>query len=181
MIDKAQKDQMLSAVRSYLEHRCGLREDHEELPLDPFYNTEAGLFVTLNKKGELRGCIGYIHGIKPLGEALFDMAESAAFQDPRFQPVMAHELDSIQIEISVLSPLLDIEDYHEIEIGTHGVILRHGQRQAVFLPQVAPEQGWDLHTMLKFLSMKAGCRENAYKDQKAKFQIFTAEVFHEMT
>lgn len=173
------KSQILKTVRRYLEFRTGLTESFKELPDDPFYNEEYGLFVTLNKNGALRGCIGYIEGIKPIREALFDMAESAAFHDFRFSAVKAQEVEEIRIEISILSPLSQIAHFSEIKLGYHGVVLHHGQNQAVFLPQVALEQDWDLETMLSYLSIKAGCDENAYLDSKTRYEVFSAEVFHE--
>lgn len=179
IISEKIKSQILKTVRRYLEFRTGLKEDLEEFPDDSFYNEEYGLFVTLNKNGALRGCIGYIEGVRPLREALFDLAESAAFRDFRFPPVKAQEVEEIRIEISILSPLSDIGHFSEIELGYHGVVLHHGQEQAVFLPQVAREQDWDLETMLSYLSVKAGCGENAYLDRKTRFEVFSAEVFRE--
>ena len=129
--------------------------------------------------GDLRGCIGYIQGFKPLKHALFEMAEAAAFQDHRFSPLLESELDDIEIEISILSELSEVENYHNILIGVDGVLLKQGRNQAVFLPQVAPEQGWDLETTLKHLCRKAGLSSNAYKDRKTSFEVFQADVFSE--
>lgn len=177
MQDHLQRE-LLSAVRGHLEHR--LRgSDHPQLSNDPFYEKELGLFVTLHIHGNLRGCIGYIQGFKPLKNALFEMAEAAAFQDHRFMPLSASELDEIEIEISILSELSEVADYHDIVIGIDGVLLKHGRNQAVFLPQVAPEQGWDLDTTLRHLSRKAGLTPNAYKDPKTTFEVFQADVFSE--
>ena len=173
-----QQKELLNAVRSYLEHKL-LGTDHPQLSDDPYYDKELGLFVTLHIDGMLRGCIGYIQGFKPLRNALFDMAEAAAFQDHRFMPLREDELDLIEIEISILTELTEVDDYHNIVIGTDGIFLKHGIRQAVFLPQVAPEQGWDLDTTLQHLSRKAGLPPNSYKDPKTKFEVFQADVFSE--
>lgn len=173
-----QQKELLNAVRSYLEHKL-LGSDHPQLSDDPYYNKELGLFVTLHIDGMLRGCIGYIQGFKPLRNALFDMADAAAFHDHRFTPLTESELDIIDIEISILTELTEVADYHDIIIGTDGILLKHGMRQAVFLPQVAPEQGWDLDTTLKHLSRKAGLAPNAYKDPEATFEVFQADVFSE--
>ena len=173
-----QQKELLSAVRGYLEHK--LRG--EELPVlsdDPYYEKELGLFVTLHMQGDLRGCIGYIQGFKSLRNALFEMADAAAFQDHRFMPLIESELDDIEIEISILSELTEINNYHDIIIGVDGILLKQGYKQAVFLPQVAPEQDWDLDTTLKHLSRKAGLLPNAYKDTKTTFEVFQAEVFSE--
>jgi AmmeMemoRadiSam system protein A len=138
---------------------------------------KAGAFVTLHKKGELRGCIGYIEGIKPLAETVRENACNASTEDPRFPAVMAAELKEIDIEVSVMSPLRKIDSAQEVIAGKHGVILKKGWNQGVFLPQVATEQGWDRETFLKNLGRKAGLDINAYKT--AELQVFTAEVFGE--
>lgn len=173
-----QQKELLQAVRGYLEHK--LRgNDHPKLSDNPFYEKELGLFVTLHMYGDLRGCIGYIQGFKPLKKALFEMTDAAAFHDYRFMPLTESELDEIEIEISILSELTEVADYHDIVIGVDGILLKQGRQQAVFLPQVAPEQGWDLDTTLKHLCRKAGLSQNAYKDPQTKFEIFQAEVFSE--
>ena len=172
-----QKD-LLSVVRAYLKHKL-LGTDYPKLPDDPFYEKELGLFVTLHMHGDLRGCIGYIQGFKPLKNALFEMADAAAFQDHRFMPLIESELDDVEIEISILSELSEVKNYHDVVIGVDGVLLKQGRNQAVFLPQVAPEQGWDLETTLKHLCRKAGLSPNAYKDSKTSFEVFQADVFSE--
>ena len=103
----------------------------------------------------------------------------AAFEDPRFPPLSAREFPRIKIEISALTPPVPVASYQDIEIGRHGMVLELGGRSAVFLPQVAPEQGWDLATTLTYLSRKAGLPGNAWKDPRAKFTVFEAVVFHE--
>ncbi|MEA3392258.1 MAG: AmmeMemoRadiSam system protein A [Candidatus Marinimicrobia bacterium] len=173
-----QQKELLSAVRVYLEHKL-LGTEHPILSDDPFYDKESGLFVTLHMHGDLRGCIGYIQGFKSLSQSLFEMADAAAFHDYRFMPLIESELDEIEIEISILSELTEVADYHDIVIGVDGVLLKQGRNQAVFLPQVAPEQGWDLDTTLKHLSRKAGLLPNAYKDPKTSFEVFQADVFSE--
>ncbi|MEA2077149.1 MAG: AmmeMemoRadiSam system protein A [Candidatus Marinimicrobia bacterium] len=173
-----QKKELLTAVRAYLEHKLH-GEKHPELSKDPLYKKELGLFVTLHEEGDLRGCIGYIQGFKPLSKALFEMADAAAFHDPRFLPLLESELDDVEIEISILSELKEVPKYRDIIIGSHGILLKQGMRQAVFLPQVAPEQGWNLETTLKHLCRKAGLAPKAYKDVNTKFEVFTAEVFSE--
>jgi len=137
-----------------------------------------GVFVTLKKEGNLRGCIGYIHPLSPLAEAVSRMAIASAFEDPRFPPLKEEELPYIKIEISVLSPLREIKSIQEFEVGKHGILLQKGPYSAVFLPQVAPEQGWDRETTLKYLSLKAGLPPDGWKEG-ATFYVFTAEVFEE--
>jgi AmmeMemoRadiSam system protein A len=135
-----------------------------------------GAFVTLTRDGRLRGCIGYIEGIKPLMDAVADNGRSAAVRDSRFAPVTSGELAEIHIEISALTPLVPVTGPEEIIIGRHGVVLAKQGRRAVFLPQVAPEQGWDRDTTLTHLSQKAGLGPDSWR-QGAKFLVFEAEVF----
>ncbi|MBU0519578.1 AmmeMemoRadiSam system protein A [bacterium] len=138
-----------------------------------------GAFVTLHEHGQLRGCIGFIVGVKPLWETVREVAESAALKDPRFPPVSPNELDDLEYEISALSPIRPITDVSEIEVGVHGIIMRRGYHQGLLLPQVATEQGWDRETFLQHTCMKAGLPVNAWKDPDAEIQIFSAEVFDE--
>lgn len=147
-----------------------------DLPLEPRLGQKRGVFVTLTAGGNLRGCIGYIEGHKALIDAVVDNGRSAAVGDPRFSPVTARELPGIEIEISALTPLRTVEGPEEIEIGRHGVLLSARGRRAVFLPQVAVEQGWDLETTLGHLALKAGLAPNAWQEG-AHLQVFEAEIF----
>jgi AmmeMemoRadiSam system protein A len=135
-----------------------------------------GVFVTLKKHGNLRGCIGYITGIKPLIEAIVDNAVNAASSDPRFQPVTPNELNDISIEISVMSPLAPIKP-EDVQIGVHGLVLEKGFSRGVFLPQVPVEQGWNREEYLDNLCNKAGLSFGCWPS--AKLQGFTAQVFGE--
>ena len=137
-----------------------------------------GAFVTLHIRGRLRGCIGYIEGVKPLAEAIVDNALSAAFKDPRFAPVTADELPDLEIEISALTPLRTVGSWREIHVPHHGVVLTRGPNKSVFLPQVAEAEGWDRDTMLSHLAEKAGLPPDAWREG-ATFQIFEADVFSE--
>lgn len=136
-----------------------------------------GAFVTIKKKGELRGCIGYIQGFLPLYETVEKMAQHAAFNDPRFDALRPEELKDIEIEISVLSPLKKIENIDEIEVGKHGIYIEKGFYSGLLLPQVATEYGWDRKTFLEHTCYKAGLDKDAYKDKDTNIYIFTAEVF----
>lgn len=135
-----------------------------------------GAFVTLNERGMLRGCIGLIVSDRPVLDVVREMAVSAALHDPRFRPVRAEELPQIDLEVSVLTPPTAIRGPEDIVIGRDGVILRKRGRSAVFLPQVAPEQGWDVPTMLTHLALKAGLDGDDWKSG-ATFQGFRAQVF----
>jgi AmmeMemoRadiSam system protein B/AmmeMemoRadiSam system protein A len=135
-------------------------------------------FVTLTKQGQLRGCIGDIMPHQPLYQSVINNAVNAAIHDPRFRPVHIEECNDITLEISVLTVPRPVASYRDIRIGTDGVILQKYGRSAVFLPQVAPEQGWDLEQTLTHLSQKAGLPPDAWKE-KADFLTFQAEVFGE--
>jgi AmmeMemoRadiSam system protein A len=136
-----------------------------------------GAFVTLKKKGELRGCIGYIEGKGPLYRTIEKMAAAAAFEDPRFPPVTEGELPDLELEISVLTPLHRIRDAAEIEVGKHGIYMKKGWASGLLLPQVATEYGWDRETFLKYTCQKAGLPGNAWKDKNTEIYIFSADVF----
>ena len=146
-----------------------------DIDMDPLLLAHKAAFVTLKKNGRLRGCIGYLRPHGPLWEAVARNAQSAALFDRRFRPVTSKELRDIQVEISVLSLPRKVKDYHEIQLGKHGITLYYQGHRATFLPQVAPEQGWDLETTLRHLARKAGLPENAYK--YASYEVYTAQVF----
>ena len=146
------------------------------LPLEPRLTARRGAFVTLTSGGRLRGCIGYIEGVKPLIDAVADNGRSAAVRDPRFPAVTPEELDDLDLEISALTPLVEVAGPDDIVIGRHGVCLAKGGRQAVFLPQVAPVQGWDRDTTLTQLALKAGLGPDGWR-QGAEFRVFEAHVF----
>ncbi|MDD5680500.1 MAG: AmmeMemoRadiSam system protein A, partial [Candidatus Omnitrophica bacterium] len=147
---------------------------------DPVLNKEMGAFVTLNKNGNLRGCIGNMVGRGPLYLTVRDMAIESATGDARFSRVKPEEMKDIDIEISVLSELEKIKDAGEIELGVHGVLIRKGFNSGVFLPQVATETGWSKEEFLSCLcTHKAGLLPDAWRTGEADMYIFTAEVFRE--
>ncbi len=137
------------------------------------------VFVTLTKNSDLRGCIGDIIPRQPLYKSVISNAINSAVNDPRFPPVSISECNDITIEISALTVPQPIPSKDAIRIGIDGVILDKGGRSAVFLPQVAPEQGWDVNTMLTHLSLKAGLDADAWKEG-AGFLTFQAVVFGEI-
>ena len=145
---------------------------------EPF-KKERATFVTLrSQNGQLRGCIGNIEPFEPLIESVPHNASNAAIHDPRFPAVDSiAELETLRIEISVLTPPEEVNSYQDIIIGQHGVILRKNNRSAVFLPQVATEQGWTRDSTLSHLSLKAGLPANAWKDPECKFRVFEAIYF----
>ena len=143
----------------------------------PILKENRGAFVTIHKKGQLRGCIGYIEGRGPLHKTIEEMAGAAAFRDPRFMPVTEKELPDLEIEISVLTPLRKITDVDDIEVGKHGIYLRKGGYSGLLLPQVATEYGWDRKTFLEHTCQKAGLPSQAWKDGNAEIYIFSADIF----
>lgn len=149
-------------------------------PATPNLQKECGVFVTLkNKKNkELRGCIGYLSGVKPLREAVRDCTVESATRDQRFPPMQPGEDQTVSIEISVLTPPQKIDSIKQIEIGKHGLIISKGLRRGVLLPQVPVEWGWNREDFLKAICQKAGLSEDAWK-QGADLYIFTAQVFKE--
>ncbi|MEK7699554.1 MAG: AmmeMemoRadiSam system protein B [Planctomycetota bacterium] len=150
-----------------------------EPSLTPRLKEKYGVFVTLKKGGELRGCIGHIAPREPLFQGVIENTVNSSSKDWRFRPVTAGEISDITIEISVLSPPKMIKRPDEFVVGREGIIIRKGHANAVFLPQVAIEQGWDRDETLCHLCQKAGLSENAWKDDGMEFYVFTADVFGE--
>jgi AmmeMemoRadiSam system protein B/AmmeMemoRadiSam system protein A len=179
-LNKGQQEELLKLARESIETylRTGekkrLKTDDERLKI------KQGAFVTLRKHGDLRGCIGHIIPREPLCDTVADMAIAAATEDPRFSPVSLDEMKVIDIDISVLSIPRRVQSADEIELGKHGVIVRRGLRQGVYLPQVATETGWDKETFLETLCWsKAGLPKDAWKDKDTELVVFTAQVFEE--
>ena len=169
-----------NTVKEYLENGKTLKPP-KDTPKKMF--ELCGVFVTINsiKNGEkeLRGCIGYVSPIKPLYLVVRDVARFAALEDSRFRPVGAAELPSLVYEISVLSPMRRVLDTKEIVIGRHGLLLREGGNEGVFLPQVPVEEKWDRATYLEELCGKAGLPPHSWQNPAADLFRFTAVVFGE--
>ncbi len=162
-----------NTIRQYLES--------ETTPLfrrnDPAFLEKQGAFVTLKKHGELRGCIGHMVQDLPLYQTVGRMALAAALYDSRFSRLSLTELKDIKIEISALTPYQPAT-LDQIRVGQDGVLLKRSGRSAVFLPQVAPEQGWTRSEMLDNLCRKAGLSSDCWQ-QGAEFQTFQAVIFSE--
>ena len=143
---------------------------------DKAFAEPRAVFVTLKARGKLRGCIGTLEPHAALGEAVIDAAISAATEDPRFSQVRAAEVDGLDLHISVLSPMVPTT-VDKIVLGKHGIVVSQGNRRGVFLPEVAPEQGWDLDTTLSYLCVeKAGLAADAWK-HGASIESFTTQSF----
>ena len=137
-----------------------------------------GIFVSIHKCGELRGCIGNVQGSGPLYRTVTECAISAAVGDPRFLPISEDELQVIDFEISVLSPMQRVTGIDEIEVGTHGLLISKQGYRGLLLPQVATTYGWDRTTFLSETCKKAGLRYDDWKDG-ATIHCFSAFVFGE--
>lgn len=182
MLTEEEKREILKlarlAIRSIFE-RSQKEELEKQKRIVERIGVSGGVFVTLTKNKELRGCIGYILPIKPFSNLLVDAAISSATKDPRFDPLEKEEIDQVEIEVSILSEPKKIESISEIEVGKHGLIVRRGPFQGLLLPQVAVEHNWDKITFLQYTCIKAGLSPNDYKDKETEIFIFTAEVFSE--
>ncbi len=187
-LDSEAGRELVAMARSVLEtrltHGTALASWFAKAGDDGRFLMPAGAFVTLNntgarerRAGRLRACMGVIEARQPLLDAVVQAAVWAT-QDPRFPPLEAAELDEIEVEVSVLSPMREIDSFKTIEVGTHGVLMTKNGKRAVFLPQVAVEEGWNRDTMLEHLSVKAGLPRDGWR-QGATFEVFTAQVFRE--
>jgi uncharacterized protein len=143
----------------------------------PVLQEPRGAFVSLHRRGQLRGCIGYIEALKPLLQTVQEMAPAAAFQDPRFGPLQADELADLEIEISVLTPMRLIKNVDEIEVGKHGLYIVRGLNRGLLLPQVATQYHWDRRTFLEHTCNKASLPPDAWKDPNTQIYTFRAEIF----
>lgn len=162
------------AVETYVKKEKTIKIEEDDKSL----NEPSGVFVTLKKNGELRGCIGMFQPETPLYKNVIEMAIAAATQDPRFNFVKEDELKDLEYEISVLSPLKKVDSYKDVEIGKHGVQIKKGLRSGVFLPQVAIENNWDRDEFLSILcSQKAGLLSDCWKDNETEIYVFTAQIF----
>lgn len=179
-LSEADKKKLLEIARNTIKSRLyGYGEKSPEFipPESVTLNEKRGAFVTLQKHGLLRGCIGYIEPQKPLYKTIEEMAQAAAFKDPRFPPLRREEFDDLSIEISVLTPLREIKDINEIEVGVHGIYVVKGFHSGLLLPQVAVQYKWDRLTFLEETCHKAGLPSNAWEDTDTRIYIFSADIF----
>ena len=169
-----------NAIATYLEtgRRPFIPEDcPEEL------KEELGVFVTLNKKHRLRGCIGYPEPVKSLIESTIDVAIAAAFDDPRFPELKKEEYNDLEFEVTVLTQPELIEIAHpdqylkEIEIGRDGLIIQKGYARGLLLPQVAPENGFSVEEFLDHTCMKAGISADSWMDESCDVYKFQGQIF----
>ena len=176
-LNQEEKKTLHHIVRTVVENKARGKAVPEFKIESPVLKENRGAFVTIHKRGQLRGCIGYIEGHGPLHKTIEDMAEAAAFRDPRFSPVSESELPELEFEVSVLTPLKKIKDVNEIQVGKHGIYLKKGWYSGLLLPQVATEYGWDRQTFLEHTCQKAGLPSTAWKEKETEIYIFSADIF----
>lgn len=181
-LTEAEQQTLLRLSRDYLQ---GIVKDRKYKPdfskydLTPNLKQKSRLFVTLTKDGDLRGCIGHVEAMAPIFEAVMDNTFSAAFRDPRFEPVDASEVPRIRIEISINTPQRRLKDVNDIVIGKHGLIIEKGWNRGLLLPQVPVEQKWNRDQFLEGICRKAGLPRDAWKDKDTILYYYSSQVFHE--
>ncbi len=176
-LSDAEKKELLRIARTVIETKSRRKPVPSFSAATERLNEKCGAFVTIHKQGMLRGCIGSLEADTPLYRQIAEMAEAAAFRDPRFRPVEEEELPYLDLEISALTPLERITDPDDIQVGLHGIVIRKGYRSGLLLPQVATERNWDKMTFLKETCRKAGLPPDAWKDKDAEIYVFSADVF----
>lgn len=184
MIDAASRRALLALARDAIAGELGAedvlaRTELAELSSLPLLAQRRGAFVTLTRHRRLRGCIGRVEPDSPLHALIPDVARSAAFSDPRFPPVVASELSSLMVEISLLSSLSPPVRARDILVGRHGVVVAGRGRRGLLLPQVAVEYGWTREEFVQQVCVKAGLARDAWRERGIRLQTFTAEVFSE--
>jgi len=181
-MDEKDKRALLQIARESVESAVkGTSKDQTQAePFSPELKGKNGAFVTLRTCGKLRGCIGRMVSDAPLHKLVSEMAVSASKEDPRFNQIKPSELDDLEIDISVLSPLQKVEDSLDFELGIHGIYIKKGSKTGCFLPQVAADTGWSKEEFLsQCCSVKAGLSPDAWKKGDVDVYIFTSEIISE--
>jgi AmmeMemoRadiSam system protein A len=180
-ISRDEQGKLLKWVRATIEAAVRGERQREipEVELTEGLRALRGVFVTLKKQGELRGCIGKMDYERPVWANAVDAAVASALEDPRFPPVGSPELGEITIEISILNPPEELPEPGMFDVLRHGIIVEKGWRHALLLPKVAQEQGWDATKTLEMVCEKAGLPMDAWRDPAARLQVFTAFDFGE--
>ncbi|MHC4173351.1 MAG: AmmeMemoRadiSam system protein A [Planctomycetota bacterium] len=179
-MNDAQKQTLLGVARDTVEAVISGEPTEKPQSDDPELNAHCGCFVTLKNKGLLRGCIGQFISESPLIELVAEMAKASATGDPRFfaDRITAGELEELDIEISVLSPLQQTDDPLSLRLGVDGIYIKKGPASGCFLPQVATETGWSKEEFLSCCcAHKAGLEADAWRDPETEVYLFTADVF----
>ncbi len=183
MLDRDEGTIAVRLARSAIKaHLSGEVVETGDLP--EVFGEKRGVFVTLHKNGDLRGCIGYPEPVMQLLDAIPDSAVSAAVRDPRFPPVRYEEMDEIVVEVTVLTPPVKIDATpsdmpKHVEVGRHGLIVRKGIYQGLLLPQVATEWGFDAEEFLSQTCVKAGLLPDAWLTGAVVYS-FEGQIFTEI-
>ena len=177
-LDREMRRELLAIARNTIRHYLLEGREWEPAVNNPSLREARGAFVSIHIGGRLRGCIGTFEADSPLCLTIRDMAISASTRDPRFPAMEPHEMERMDLEISVLSPLRTVRP-GEVEVGKHGIYITKGYRRGVLLPQVAVNNGWDRETFLSQTCWKARLPQDAWKDPDTEVQVFTADVFGE--
>ncbi len=179
-MNDAQKRTLLKIARDTVEADLTGGSIQKPKSDDPELNAHCGCFVTLKNQGRLRGCIGQFISESPLIELVVDMAKASATGDPRFvaDPITEAELDQLDVEISVLSPLERTNEPLSLRLGVDGIYIKRGCASGCFLPQVATETGWSKEEFLSYCcAHKAGLSPDAWEEPETEVYFFTADVF----
>ncbi len=172
-----------AAIEKYLRENTKLKAP-DDLPA--LFEEKRGVFVTLNKHENLRGCIGYPYPVFKLKDAIIDAAISAAVSDPRFPPVTTEEFKEVTIELTVLTMPQVLKEKpkdlpEKIEVGRHGLIVKRGIYQGLLLPQVATEYNWSSEEFLCQTCWKAGLPQDAWLEEDTEVSTFEGQIFEEET
>jgi uncharacterized protein len=179
-LSSKEKEILLSAARESIKSLFGKADiPPVDYKLYPNLKLNAGAFVTLKIKDELRGCIGFITSEQPVFDTVCEVSKHAAIQDPRFPPLTQKEFNSIEMEISILSPMKEISEYSKIIIGKHGLLVEEGYNRGLLLPQVATENNYSVDQFLTSVCLKAGLPPDLWQRKKLNLKVFTALVFNE--
>ena len=175
-LSEQQRQELLSLARRTVTDHVRYKRAPEPDLQDPRLLANGATFVTINRRHQLRGCIGNIEPVMPLYRSVIRNAVAASSQDRRFPPMTSGELVDMEVEVTVLSPLEPLDDVKNVRIGMHGLLLVKGAYSSVFLPQVPVEQKWELKTYLEELCLKAGLPKDGWKDKDSRLFTFTADI-----
>ena len=175
---REEKNELLKIARNTIKNFLENGEKKYPATTNPKFQEKRGVFVTLHKSHNLRGCIGYPLPLKSLITAVVDNAVSAAFEDPRFPSLNDSEVDKIDIEISILTVPAEVDQIDKVKIGRDGIIISKGMMKGLLLPQVPVEQNWNLEEYISYGCLKAGLPQDEWQ-KGVQLETFQAVVFGE--
>ena len=183
LLSSAEGEMSVRLARGAIDYALA-KNPKPDLALTPVFGEKRGVFVTLTKAGDLRGCIGFPYPVMPLGDAIEDAAVAAATGDPRFPPVRKEELASLRLEVTILTVPVPLEGEpdkrpEKVKVGRHGLIMRGRGTSGLLLPQVATEYGWDSRTFLEHTCTKAGLPGRCWTRAEVEVLTFEGQIFTE--